>query len=93
MTVATELRATALDLLIDAEQARFLRLHPRSAAAWQEGRSHFLYGAPSHWMRRWAGGFPIYVDAALGAHLRDIDHRDYVDFCLGDTGAMCGHAP
>ena len=93
MTVATELRAAALDRLIDAEQARFLCLHPRSAAAWREGRRHFLYGAPSHWMRRWAGGFPIYVDAASGARLRDIDGRDYVDFCLGDTGAMCGHAP
>ncbi|MCG2626195.1 transaminase [Bradyrhizobium sp. WYCCWR 13023] len=93
MTVAIEPRAAALDRLIDAEQARFLRLHPRSAAAWREGRCHFLYGAPSHWMRRWAGGFPVYVDAAAGAHVRDIDGSDYVDFCLGDTGAMCGHAP
>lgn len=93
MTVATQTRAAALDRLIDAEQSRFLRLHPRSAAAWRDGRRHFLYGAPSHWMRRWAGGFPVYVDAAAGAHVRDIDDRDYVDFCLGDTGAMCGHAP
>ena len=93
MTVATELHAAALNRLIDTEQARFLSLHPRSAAAWREGRRHFLYGAPSHWMRRWAGGFPIYVDAASGSRLRDIDDRDYVDFCLGDTGAMCGHAP
>jgi glutamate-1-semialdehyde 2,1-aminomutase len=93
VTAATETRAAALDRLIDAEQARFLRLHPRSAAAWREGQRHFLYGAPSHWMRRWAGGFPIYVEAASGAHVRDIEGRDYVDFCLGDTGAMCGHAP
>ncbi|MGJ4949669.1 transaminase [Bradyrhizobium sp. HKCCYLS20291] len=83
----------ALDRLIDAEQARFLQLHPRSAAAWREGQRHFLYGAPSHWMRRWAGGFPVYVDAATGSHVWDIDGHDYVDFCLGDTGAMCGHAP
>lgn len=86
-------RAAALIRLIDAEQARFLRLHPRSAAAWQEGQRHFLYGAPSHWMRRWAGGFPVYVEEASGAHVGDIDGRGYVDFCLGDTGAMCGHAP
>jgi len=44
-------------------------------------------------MRRWAGGFPIYVETATGSHIRDIDGLDYVDFCLGDTGAMCGHAP
>ncbi|MBR1177187.1 aminotransferase class III-fold pyridoxal phosphate-dependent enzyme [Bradyrhizobium sp. KB893862 SZCCT0404] len=79
--------------LIKREQERFLTQHPRSAMAWKEGRQHFLYGGPSHWMRRWAGGFPIYVDRARGAHIRDIDGHDYVDFCLGDTGGMCGHAP
>jgi len=43
-------------------------------------------------MRRWAGGFPIYVDHARGAELTDIDGNTYTDFCLGDTGGMCGHA-
>ncbi|KRR21052.1 transaminase [Bradyrhizobium retamae] len=85
--------AAKLDALIAREQDRFLKLHPRSAKAWAEGRQHFLYGGPSHWMRRWAGGFPVYVEDAGGAHIRDIDGHDYVDFCLGDTGAMCGHAP
>lgn len=79
--------------LIEREQDRFLKQHPRSAKAWEEGKRHFLYGGPSHWMRRWAGGFPIYVEEARGAHIRDIDGHDYVDFCLGDTGGMCGHAP
>jgi glutamate-1-semialdehyde 2,1-aminomutase len=93
VTTSAEAQAQALNALIDAEQARFERLHPRSAAAWREGQENFLYGAPSHWMRRWSGGFPIYVDVADGAHVRDIDGLDYVDFCLGDTGAMCGHTP
>jgi len=84
---------TKLDRLIEREQDRFLRRHPRSAKVWEEGKQHFLYGGPSHWMRRWAGGFPIYVEDASGAHIRDIDGHDYVDFCLGDTGGMCGHAP
>jgi glutamate-1-semialdehyde 2,1-aminomutase len=85
--------AAAVDRLIDAEQARFAATHPRSAEAWARGRQHFLYGGPSHWMRRWAGGFPVYVEQAEGCHVRDIDGHDYVDFCLGDTGGMCGHAP
>ncbi|KJC42349.1 aminotransferase [Bradyrhizobium sp. LTSP885] len=93
MTTATAERQGVLNRLIETEQERFLALHPRSAEAWQEGKQHFLYGGPSHWMRRWAGGFPVYVDEASGAHIRDIDGRDYVDFCLGDTGGMCGHAP
>ncbi|WP_404405123.1 transaminase [Pelagibacterium halotolerans] len=82
-----------VDHLIDDEQARFAASHPRSAHAWKTGRRTFLYGGPSHWMRRWAGGFPIYVDEARGCHVRDIDGNNYVDFCLGDTGGMCGHAP
>ena len=82
-----------VDSLIDREQARFRETHPRSAEAWARGREHFLYGGPSHWMRRWAGGFPIYMTVAKGAHLTDLDGRSYVDFCLGDTGGMCGHGP
>ncbi|MBR0834194.1 aminotransferase class III-fold pyridoxal phosphate-dependent enzyme [Bradyrhizobium manausense] len=82
-----------IETLLDAEQARFLKSHPRSAAAWRKGEESFLFGGPSHWMRRWAGGFPAYVDEAHGARIRDIDGHDYVDFCLGDTGAMCGHTP
>lgn len=85
--------AATVSELLDREQERFAREHPRSAAAWAEGRKHFLYGGPSHWMRRWAGGFPVYAAEAKGAHIRDIDGRDYVDFALGDTGGMCGHAP
>ncbi|HYW76498.1 MAG TPA: transaminase [Gammaproteobacteria bacterium] len=85
--------AGAVEALIDQEQARFQATHPASAEAWLRGQQHFLYGGPSHWMRRWAGGFPIYVDEARGAHIRDIDGHEYVDFCLGDTGGMCGHAP
>ena len=84
--------ASLLDRLIDTEQARFAKAHPKSEAAWAKGREHYLFGGPSHWMRRWAGGFPIYADEAKGAHIRDIDGHDYVDFCLGDTGGMCGHA-
>jgi glutamate-1-semialdehyde 2,1-aminomutase len=45
------------------------------------------------WMLAWAGSAPIYVARASGAHLTDVDGNDYVDFCLGDTGAMTGHAP
>ena len=86
-------RAATIDSLIDAEQQRFAATHPVSQQLWTQGQEHFLYGGPSHWMRRWAGGFPVYVDHAQGAHLIDVDGRSYVDFCLGDTGGMCGHAP
>jgi glutamate-1-semialdehyde 2,1-aminomutase len=44
-------------------------------------------------MTRWAGGFPIFVAGGEGAHFEDVDGRRYLDLCLGDTGAMTGHAP
>ncbi|MDQ6437514.1 transaminase [Mesorhizobium sp. LHD-90] len=93
MVAAARKNAASISELLDAEQARFLRAHPMSAAAWKLGKKHFLYGGPSHWMRRWAGGFPVYAAEASGAHIRDIDGHNYVDFALGDTGGMCGHAP
>lgn len=45
------------------------------------------------WMIRWAGSFPVFVREARGAHFTDVDGHHYIDFCLGDTGAMTGHAP
>ena len=52
-----------------------------------------LAGVPMPWMIRWAGGFPVFAADAQGAGFRDVDGREYVDFCLGDTGAMTGHSP
>ena len=79
--------------MLDEEQGRFAANHSRSKACHVAWERHFLYGAPSHWMRRWPGGFPLYVRAARGACVECVDGHQYADFCLGDTGAMCGHAP
>jgi glutamate-1-semialdehyde 2,1-aminomutase len=45
------------------------------------------------WMNKTAGGHPLYLDRAAGAHVWDLDGHEYVDLCLGDTGAMAGHSP
>jgi glutamate-1-semialdehyde 2,1-aminomutase len=44
------------------------------------------------WMNKKAGGFPIYLDRAIGNRIWDIDGNEYIDFALGDTGAMAGHS-
>jgi glutamate-1-semialdehyde 2,1-aminomutase len=41
----------------------------------------------------WAGGFPIVAERAEGNRVVDVDGHEYVDLCLGDTGAMTGHSP
>jgi len=48
---------------------------------------------PMTWMRMWPGGFPVYHATASGARLTDIDGHEFIDLCLGDTGAMAGHSP
>jgi glutamate-1-semialdehyde 2,1-aminomutase len=81
----------ALAQVIAAEEQLFVELHPRSAALAESGRQHLLAGVPMPWMTRWPGAFPVHVAAADGARFVDVDGIEYVDFCLGDTGAMTGH--
>jgi glutamate-1-semialdehyde 2,1-aminomutase len=74
------------------EEDLFTRLHPRSAELARQARGSLLAGVPMPWMTRWPGSFPVFVDRATGARFTDVDGIEYVDLCLGDTGAMTGHA-
>jgi glutamate-1-semialdehyde 2,1-aminomutase len=74
-----------------AEEARFVEQHPRSAELAAEAREHLLAGVPMPWMTRWPGAFPLFVTEAHGARFTDAEGHTFVDFCLGDTGAMTGH--
>jgi glutamate-1-semialdehyde 2,1-aminomutase len=79
--------------LLARELERFEREHPRSRELSKQAERSLLAGVPMPWMIRWAGGFPVFAADAQGARFRDVDGREYVDFCLGDTGAMTGHSP
>jgi glutamate-1-semialdehyde 2,1-aminomutase len=91
-----------LAALIRRELETFCRTHPRSQALFEQGQRSMLGGVPMNWMNKWAtsdpveGGptaFPLFVAEARGATVTDVDGHDYIDFCLGDTGAMTGHSP
>ena len=75
------------------ETALFEAEHPRSKGLFERASQSLLGGVPMSWMEKWAGPFPVFVEEATGAHFRCVDGHDYVDFCLGDTGAMAGHSP
>ncbi|UGA38047.1 aminotransferase class III-fold pyridoxal phosphate-dependent enzyme [Chromobacterium haemolyticum] len=75
------------------ELAMFSERRPRSRQLSAGGGEHLLFGAPLHWMADWSTPFNLYVEEARGARLRDVDGHEYLDFCLGDTGAMFGHSP
>ena len=82
-----------VDALTAEEQERFVAANPRSKELFERALAVMPGGVPMSWMTKWPGPFPVFVDEATGAHFRDVDGHDYVDLCLGDTGAMTGHSP
>jgi glutamate-1-semialdehyde 2,1-aminomutase len=75
------------------EERRFASEHPKSRELFGRASEFLLGGVPMNWMSKWASPFPLFVREAHGAHFTCVDGHDYVDFCLGDTGAMTGHSP
>jgi glutamate-1-semialdehyde 2,1-aminomutase len=84
---------TRLQSLMQREQKKFVDERPKSKALFARARKSLLAGVPMNWMVKWAGAFPPFVREAQGAHFFDVDGHRYIDFCLGDTGAMTGHSP
>jgi glutamate-1-semialdehyde 2,1-aminomutase len=78
---------------MDRELVLFRERHPRSKELAADAKASLLFGVPMNWMTRWPGDHPVFVDRAEGAHFWDADGNAFVDFCLGDTGGMAGHAP
>jgi len=89
--VVTIDRANLAKIIAD-EEVRFVESHPKSRIASMHASESLLGGVPMPWMKRWPGSFPISVTEAHGAKFFDLDGNSYVDFCLGDTGSMTGHA-
>ncbi len=87
----TGIDRTHLAALFEREQLFFSEMRPKSRAAF--ARADHLFGrVPMTWMNKKAGAFPVYLESARGNRIRDIDGHQYIDFALGDTGAMAGHS-
>jgi glutamate-1-semialdehyde 2,1-aminomutase len=82
-----------LEKVLEKEIQLFAREQPKCYALYQRAKGSLLDGVPMNWMVRWAGGYPLFVDHAKGAHFTCADGKEFLDFCLGDTGAMVGHSP
>lgn len=82
-----------LNTLFEHERQHFIAKHPKSQKLAERAKASLLSGVPMNWMRRWASDFPIFIKEAEGAYITDVDGHRYLDLCLGDTGAMTGHAP
>ncbi len=75
------------------ERARFAAARPVSARLGREAAVSWHDGVPLHWMSDWGLPHPLFLAEAVGSTLTDADGIRHADFCLGDTGAMFGHAP
>lgn len=84
---------TRLAKLFEEEVKLFESKHKESKKLHEKATGPMMNGVPMSWMAKWPGPYPVYVSSAKGAHFQDVDGNDYVDFCLGDTGAMVGHSP
>jgi len=84
---------TRLTAVLQAETERFRAEHPESHTRFAAACDSLLGGVPMTWMLKWTGGHPVYAARARDAWVEDVDGHHYVDFALGDTGAMAGHSP
>ena len=50
--------------LIERERGTYAERHPKSRAAFEAAQRNLFGGVPMTWMGKWAGGFPLYLDAA-----------------------------
>ncbi len=75
-----------------AQELLYRASRPVSARLARDARDGWVNGVPMQWMTDWPLPFPLFIEAGAGSRLTDVDGHDYADFCLGDTGAMFGHA-
>ncbi len=79
--------------LRDREIALYESRTIKSGQLFKEAQAMLLNGVPMPWMGDWGTRYPMFVERASGNRVIDVDGNEYIDFCLGDTGAMFGHSP
>lgn len=79
--------------LLRAEERDFTTANVKSRALYERAKGSLHRGVPMPWMTEWASPYPLFIEGAKGARVRDVDGHGYIDFCLGDTGALFGHSP
>ncbi len=82
----------ALTEQLALERESYTQRTPGSKALFDQA-DHLFGRVPMTWMNKWSGGHPLYLATARGNRITDVDGHEYIDFALGDTGAMAGHSP
>ncbi len=84
---------SAITAMLEREARLYIQRNPKSEELSRAAARNWLRGVPMHWMVDWGMPFPLFVAKARGVDVTDADGNSYIDFCLGDTGAMFGHSP
>ncbi|MEG2323741.1 MAG: transaminase [Anaerovoracaceae bacterium] len=82
-----------LTILRAREDKVFTERTKKSKEAFDKAHENLFNGVPMPWMGDWGTEHPVFLEKAQGNNCYDIDGNKYIDFCLGDTGAMFGHSP
>ena len=88
----TQIDRARLQDALHEERTTYTARSPRSRELYDQA-DHLFGRVPMTWMNKWSGGYPLYLATAHGNRITDVDGNEYVDFALGDTGAMAGHSP
>ncbi|MFN0191758.1 MAG: aspartate aminotransferase family protein [Aestuariivirga sp.] len=91
--MARPIAEASVKAMLARENALFTQRNPNSHSLSEKAARNWLRGVPMHWMVDWGTPFPLFIEKAQGVDLTDADGHGYIDFCLGDTGAMFGHSP
>ena len=78
---------------MERERALFRERHPTEPDAVRSGPRFPPLRRADELDGSLARGPPGVREEAEGARFTDVDGNVFVDFCLGDTGGMAGHAP
>lgn len=91
--MTTDISATRVDQLLDAERQVFAQGRPRSLALTERASATMPQGVPMAWMAELYDHPPVWVASGRGARFTDVDGHTYLDFFVADHSAFCGHAP
>jgi glutamate-1-semialdehyde 2,1-aminomutase len=79
--------------LKEREDASFVKMRPRSQELWAAGRAVMPNGVPMSWLRTSYDHPPLFIESAVGSHLRDVDGHEYADFNIADMSMFTGYGP
>ncbi len=79
--------------LIEREEQIYRERTPKSAQLAERARQHMVGGVMCNWQNDWHLPHPLYCARSKGNRVWDVDGNQYIDFNLGDTPDIFGHAP